>query len=269
MIGLSLLLLISSCVYGKESVVLRSREAGFFSIFFDVMALLLAYENKSFQGVEVNFDTTGYYYDPTYGPNWWIYYFEPISLGIHANQKLNPIMGGYPFINPNFITGLPRHQVFQLIQKYVKIQAPIKSRINQFIKDHFIKYRTIGVHFRGTDKVTEVPLVPFDRIAKRVMAEVARFQTDDYKIFIASDEWNFIDYMLNLFGDKVCYYQDSLRSTNGQPLHIGQANPRKQGEDALVDCFSLACTDLLIRTSSNLSLCASFFNPYIPVIEIN
>ncbi|MCB9092821.1 MAG: hypothetical protein H6620_09700 [Halobacteriovoraceae bacterium] len=34
------------------------------------------------QGLKVDFEQHGLYYESNHGPNWWSYFFEPISIGI-------------------------------------------------------------------------------------------------------------------------------------------------------------------------------------------
>ena len=71
-----------------------------------------------------------------------------------------------------------------------------------------------------------------------------------------------------VFGDKVCFYS-SQRSKDGKPVHYNSEDPYRVGEEALIDCLLLSRTNLLVRTSSNLSLCARYFNPSIPSIEVS
>jgi len=76
--------------------------------------------------------------------------------------------------------------------------------------------------------------------------------------------------MIATFGHLICYYQDAIRSVNGKALHVDPAHsPYRVGREALIDCVLLSRTDMLIRTSSNLSLCSTFFNSDLPVQELN
>src|SRR5262245_56558733 len=45
-----------------------------------VLGALYKYEKGDFAGLEINLNS-GFYFDPAIGPNWWNYYFAPISLG--------------------------------------------------------------------------------------------------------------------------------------------------------------------------------------------
>ena len=79
----------------------------------------------------------------------------------------------------------------------------------------------------------------------------------------------FLDYLIALFPDKVCFNTAAIRSESNRPLHASHPNPYQGGEDALLDCLLLSKSDILVRTSSNLSLISSFFSPEIPVINLS
>ncbi|MEI6790088.1 MAG: hypothetical protein WCK42_02780, partial [Myxococcaceae bacterium] len=72
------------------------------------------------------------------------------------------------------------------------------------------------------------------------------------------------------FPHQVVYLPEVKRSKDGKPLHLGkQQGQYESGLDALMDCLVLSKTNLLIRTSSNLSRWSAYFNPDLPVIELN
>ncbi len=252
----------------QTSVVLRSRDAGMFSIFYDVLALLQSYENSRFDYVEVNFGTTGCYYDPSYGSNWWGYYFQPVVLG-HKSGPVKEVYGGDEGVNPwDIELRTSRAEAHRLIGKYIKLHAHVEEKINKFVKKQFRGY-TIGIHYRGTDKISEAPRMPYEYVDAKLQETMQRLGHQRYTIFVATDEGDFIRYMLTRYGDKICFLHQALRSFDGQPLHVTTSQKYKHGEDAVLDCLLLSKTDLLIRTSSNLSKCSTYFNPHLEVIELN
>jgi hypothetical protein len=92
-------------------------------------------------------------------------------------------------------------------------------------------------------------------------------QLTDYQIFIATDEWNFIEHMRRYFPNRIIY-QECRRSSTNQPIHTKKVSPFQTGKEALLDALLLARCHYLIRTPSNLSICSSFFNPFIPDIVL-
>ena len=91
---------------------------------------------------------------------------------------------------------------------------------------------------------------------------------ENIKIFVATDEQPFLEYLNAANPGKIIFY-DALRSTDGQAIHYSEkVQNYKKGEDAIIDCLLLSSCNLLVKTSSNLSLCSSYFNPDIPVLHL-
>lgn len=257
-----------SVLRAENAVVLRSRGVGMFSMVFDVLSLMQSYENSLFDYVEVDFGTTGCYYDRRYGSNWWRYYFHPIVYG-HKTGKTREIYGGEFGVDPWEIDlRTSRQEAHRLLSKYVKVLPHIEEKINRFVKKEFRGY-VIGIHYRGTDKITEAPRVPYEVVDAKLKETIKQLGGQPYTLFIATDEGNFMQYMLTRYPDKICFLHQAQYSFDGQPLHLSSSQKYKHGEDAVLDCLLLSKTNLLIRTSSNLSKCSTYFNPNLKVIELN
>lgn len=244
---------------------LSARNAGMFSMCNDVLDLLKGYEFKRFKGIEVNFDDTGLYYSPSFGKNWWNYYFEPIALGSQEVTKIKT-QGGYPRIVAwQNETEENRKEAFRLIQQYIRVKPHILNKIDAFEKTYFKDCFIVGVHYRATDKlISEARFVAYEDITQAIktIIKAENCESKNYKIFVATDDQNFLDYMVHIFGTLVCYNPDVIRSKNNQPLHYApDRNPYKCGEDALVDCLLLSKTNFLLKTISSLSRWSIFFNP--------
>lgn len=232
---------------------------------------------ETFDGLEVDFGNSGLYYDSTKGNNWWQYYFQPLQIG----EKTEQVKGltkteRWHFSNcieHNFRGSknqMPRTVGHEHLKKYFKIQPELQSEINDFVSEHLNGHYVIGVHYRGTDKVdstrSEAARVSYENMLKYVSEQVKQQKPEDFRIFIATDESAFVEFMNEKFPGKVVT-TDITRSTDGQPLHLKSPTPYKGGREALIDCMLLASGNVLIRTSSNLSLFATFINPHMPVIE--
>ena len=50
---------------------------------------------------------------------------------------------------------------------------------------------------------------------------------------------------------------------------VNTDNNYQKGLDAVIDCLLLSRTQFLIRTASNLSLCAAMFNSRVPDLLLN
>jgi hypothetical protein len=250
-----------------ELFTLRCRDAGLFSMFNDVLAFVKSHEQGFFPSIEVDFDQYGHYYDPKYGRNWWTYYCYPICIGIKdKDTKITEV-----YVNA-WETELhtTREEAFRLIKKYIHIKPHIKEKVNSFQKNYFGDHFVIGVHYRGTDKILEAPIVPYKLVYKEIKKILKKFKKSDFLLFVATDEQLFLDDITRRFPNRVCYNEDAIHSKNGRPVHLdGSHNKYKVGEDAIIDSLLLSKCDILLRTSSNLSLWSTFFNPYISTIELN
>ncbi len=250
---------------------------GFFGDFLTALGALQLYEIKTVSGVSIEYGTGGTYYDPAKGPNWWEYYFEPVHVGDRENATILVSQQGVRIGDGDYdLARLTEFNIYRkdahaLIKKYVHLKPHIKKKVKEIVKNTFGRGKVIGVHYRGTDKFVEDPLAPYEEVAQHVdnaLAEFAKKGSPRVKIFVATDEQKFLDYMTARYPSKVIFYQESIRSVDGRPVHTTPVfDNYKRGEDALIDCLLLSKTDYLIKTSSNLSLCSAYFNPSIPMVH--
>jgi hypothetical protein len=89
-----------------------------------------------------------------------------------------------------------------------------------------------------------------------------------YRVFVATDEVDFLEFMRREFGDRVVQLDDAPRAKRGgQAVHLDRtlavSNYRK-GRSAVVDCLMLAATHYLVKGRSNLSDASLAFNPTLP-----
>lgn len=244
---------------------------GFFSVFFTVLGALDFYDKSTEDctGLIVDFGNQGLYFDTQYGSNWWNYYFEPIKINV--DEKSIKIF--HDDKHSGFsITAAHQMSVErgnELIKKYVKVKPSIQKKIDQFLQANFKGHTIVGVHYRGTDKRIEAPVVDYEVIMKLVRADLEKDEA--IKIFVATDEDKFLQAMCKNFPGKIISI-DGIRSTNGYPVHYtshGGTKNYKKGEDALIDCILLSQCSKLYRTSSNLSAASERFNPSIKVTLLN
>jgi len=264
---LTLLILFFEPLQAEPKFIIRRTRtnAGFFSAFLDIISGLDCYEKGFVAGLEVDYAKTGLYYDPLVGPNWWNYYFKPICVGNKKKAKRKIADDKYQLFNAfNVDVGMTKERANELITRYIKIREEIEVFVNHFKINNFDGNIVIGIHYRGTDKVTEAPRLQYEKVRE----EIEKHAKNDCLLFVATDEQQFLDYMIECYGTRVLYLQ-AERSTTSTPLHLAPKSPYQQGKEALLDCLLLSKTDLLLRTSSNLSLASTYFNPLLPVIELS
>lgn len=221
-----------------------------------MISLLQHYELGIFKAVKVDYKNLGDYYDPKVGNNAWGYYFEPIELG---NQNGPSVEYSYLFAAEIVELFNSREYNAYIVNKYIKIKPHIKKKVDNFIASQFSDNNVIGVHYRGTDKIGEAPRVPYDVVVNAIWEQINLCGMKNCKIFIASDEPAFFDYCEQQFPGMIIAYS---RTSKPRGSYLA-------GETAVLDCVLLSRCNVLIRTSSHLSLISTFFNPNISVIELN
>lgn len=270
--GLCIIYLTSPCTAKEFWLITPSKPQnhGFFSCFDLVLGHLYLYENKSFRrvsGIKVDFGKKGLYYSPEHGPNWWEYYFEPLSLGFKEKARTLPSSKRANELAWSTRYTLNRTEASELLHRHVKIKPQILSKVVQFTDAHFSGYM-IGIHYRGTDKCYEAPKVPYEKVLSALLEQIELLDNQPFSIFVATDEQAFLNYMESLFPGLVVS-TDSTRSEDSSNIHAGSANPYLIGEEAIIDAILLSKCDLLIRTSSNLSLWSTYYNKDLPTILLN
>lgn len=266
------LFLFTSCLYANEFRVIRLEKnpgLGMFAAANQVLGQLYMFETGQLpkvSGLTVDFDKYGLYYDPSRGLNWWTYYFEPVYAGEKRDSPL-----AYPTQEQYYKAWqqrrlIPRDIASQLINKYIHIKPEIQEKIDAFIYRFFLDYYTIGIHYRGTDKVKEAPRIAYEKVFKEVERHIPLEKP--CLLFIATDEIEFLEHAKSRYSNVVAL--DAIRSHSGSAgVHFANKNNYSVGEEALIDACLLSRCDLLIRTSSNLSLWSTYFNPELPVILLN
>lgn len=254
----------------KEFIVLPSpgEASGMFSVFLTVLGMLDFYEKSEWAGLRVDFGKEGLYYDPSMGPNWWEYYFAPVGCGEESGCRVKSVKHRLiSRVNRESHLRMTRQRGHELIQKYVRLLPALEKKVAEFMHKQFKDYAIIGVHYRGTDKERETGRVPYARVYAGIREAISMLGTDRYKIFVATDEEQFLKEISAEFKDRILYIE-AKRSTDGSAVHFAQKNQYAIGEQAVLDCLLLSRTNFLVRTLSNLSHCSLFFNPTLPAITV-
>lgn len=247
-------------------IIFEGCSTGMFSQFQMVLSLCQLYENGEIKGGEVNFKKNGFYYDVQKGENWWEYYFEPLYFG---KSKRTDICRFNSIACSNIEYSNTRFENFKLIKKYIRLKPHILEKEKYFIDNNFINYYVIGVHYRGTDKKCEAPRVSYETVKLVIEEHIQSLKEYNWKIFVATDEIAFLNYLTTLFPGRVCCNSEAFRSENQTPIHGNYPDAYQGGEEAILDCLLLSKSNILIRTSSNLSLVSTYFNPELSVIELS
>lgn len=248
-----------------------SMDAGMFAAFSTVLGGLHAFDKGKYAGFNVNF-CNGRYSDPSMGCNWWEYYFDPINIGEKDEKHIFTFSESLNLVHSSYL--ITRNRAFELINKYIYVKAHIQKKVNAFWESNFKDHFVIGIHHRGTDKETEYELVPYEITYKAIQGlieDLTDAQRNNLKLYIATDDQQFICYIIDKF-PLLIIYNNFVRSSDKIPLHDynlnGYNRNYQKGEEALIDCLLLSKCDLLIRPSSNLSIVAGHFNPNMRIVVL-
>lgn len=150
-----------------------------------------------------------------------------------------------------------------LINKYFILKNSIQKPIDDFVRTHMQGHKVVGVHFRGTDKVKETPLLDFTAYEHRIGLMLTSGICD--RFFFATDELHLREYVRKKYKEKVIMHD--LRSAYAAAptragLHFSHTTPYLSALDALTECYVLSsCQFLLSSSKSSMSLFATFLNP--------
>ncbi len=275
---------------------------GLFSEFHSVLGALAYATSHGASGVRVDFDSP-LYVDPGQGSNWWSAFFERDTMYVDGRSveetaragdpevRLDSLVrsvgrfGGFadvvqgvtPYLYP-MTFGLSRAALHRLIVDHIQVRADILDAARVLISRSFDSgVYTVGVHYRGTDMTSgwtgklshnrTVP-VPYAAYADEVRRVIEGRQPSRIRVFVATDEVEFLAFMRTQFGEAVVTSEDSPRaSAGGTAIHydssLGISNYQK-GRSVLVDCLTLAATNYLVKGRSNVSDAALIFNPSLP-----
>lgn len=259
---------------GPYLVLDSQMDAGFFALFCQVLGILQQYDEGHYAGIEVKLGGN-IYVDPRLGNNWWNYFFEPIKMG-------NKTASIKKFTKKKDLLGLfsrgchsPREKSYELIKKYVILKPRIRNEVKRIIARDFADYYVIGIHHRGTDKKLETRVVAYEKTVFTLNWIIQCGLTDEQranlKLFIATDDQKFIDYMSSLYPDQLIY-NDFARSNDDTPVHYGHFHTSNylKGKEALIDCLMLSkCNALIYPGSSTLSIVATKMNPTMPTYPLS
>lgn len=221
--------------------------------------------------------TSRNYLNSSMGPDWFEYFFVNSGLSTagygadYLPRHVTKIRNLENIRLPRWACELSIERAADLFNENITVRPEILAYINEFTDKYFAGKQMLGVHFRGTDKITEAPRVDWGYIEKTIR-NYLRAHVDVGGIFVASDESSFIQHITAKFPDiTVISHEDHFRSDGSKAIHsldFGGDNYLK-GMDALVNSLLLSKCSALIRSSSFLSAWASIFNPSIPVVLLN
>jgi hypothetical protein len=122
-----------------------------------------------------------------------------------------------------------------VFRKYFKVLPEVLAPAKRILESVTASGRLIGVHCRGSDKITEHALVTPEDYRK----QVDRILRNDDLVFLATDSVKALKKFLGWYGDRLIF-TDCERSSNAQGVHFTAMDREKAGRDFLVDAYLLS-----------------------------
>ena len=157
-----------------------------------------------------------------------------------------------------------------LFDQYFGINKEILSETDQFWKSHFGDKQVLGVHYRGTDKAGEAPLVAKEQLLDRILS-VLRSRPGLERVFLSTDDEAIIHFLTRAdLPVPLLFREDAVRSNDGDQFHRKKEVSKSiVNRDAIVNMLLLSRCTFLLKTASILSDCSVIFNPAIEIDLIN
>jgi len=266
--------------------------AGFCAILtYTLNGIRMAVRDGAIPVVHYGREATRFFYDPAHGDNVWEYYFEPVSSIGYADLQAALDRNE---ISASEVHSFPRKQIFawhhsdpdriatfwahdapddpaawmrekralarKFVGEYVRVKPHVRVKVDAFWEDWIRPQYTIGVHMRGTDFAYAEPTPPlayFEAIDRHLASRAP----EPHRIFLATDQVQFVDLFRERYGDRLITY-DCLRSSGRRPpFKFSRESPYRRGEDVLIDVLLLSRCDFLFKASAAVGECALWFNP--------
>jgi len=269
----------------KTVVIIRNRNAGFFSIFLQIINNLV-YINNDVDVIPIVELTKewGYGTDCV-----WKQFFYPLnSYEIQKNDKIVETKTYYPIFKlKNMRRGIfsdfriipsleSRIEYSKQIKLHIKLKDLYKSKFDKFYEDKLKNIKVIGVNFRGTDSRNDNRRkTPSYSKYKDYIDNILK-EENNCKIFCTSDEKEFIDYIYSNYPNKTYFNNNPFigtktdciryKNNNDCPNFINK-NPIASLEGALFDYYILSKCNYLIFHQGSLPLSVLFTNPdIVPIV---
>ena len=192
--------------------------------------------------------------------------FEPIKISL-KNFKLKNKIGGFELNTESF------EKANKIFNKYFKFNNFIIDEVDKLN----INNKTLGVHFRGSDKnYNNSPEANYITKEEMILIIQDYMKNNDVpQIFCCSDEESFVNEIMRLYPDKVIEYkQIRLTNSNNYGLHRHGQNSSDRDRDNLtysciIDMLALSKCTTIIKTSSAFSSFSKILNPSLKLYTVS
>ena len=150
-----------------------------------------------------------------------------------------------------------------IYRKYISLNFETEQKLEKEYGKLLGDFKTLGVHFRGTDYRREYDIHPvFVQVQEEIEEAYEIFNRYGYeRVFLATDEKDAIKEFERKFGkDKICYYNDTFRGSTDISVAFSESQRKhhkyKLGYEVLRDMWTLSKCSGLVAGVSQVGTCA-------------
>jgi hypothetical protein len=178
----------------------------------------------------------------------------------------------FPFARLSLGEG--RSRVRALSQSQLQLRTELTAHCERWLAEHINNSFVIGIHYRGSDKSTEAPRLPYEtaiNTLNRIIALLAASGINPIKVFVATDEQDFLKAArLEIRGAQIHTVENNLRAQGSTAVHNqGSHDGHRLAHEAMIDALLLSRTNLLVKTASALSGWAALLGNEMPVLFLS
>lgn len=259
---------------GKDTTVINlNLRAGFFANLTTYVSLLKYCEVNEIRGVIRLTGST--YRGSDRDDDWFERYFErlddPRKAAASSRTRSFTFRGVRVLRLPSIGATLSLPEANRILREDSVVKRDIAGDVDAFfISEGVEPTKTLGIHYRGTDKSFESERVPYESVviaARRILESDGPFDA----VLVASDEIALVEYVSQQeIGVRVISPPYSaVGDANTAPHMMPGLDKSVLGREALITCLTLAKCSTLLRTSSYLSAWAKVFNPSLITYTLN
>jgi len=247
----------------------------------------------------INFDNqyNTFFYSPKHGENIWEYFWNPV-MGLSYKDVEAHLKHGK--IKPDQIKRFKSEDIFfwhtqdkeriatfwlesnpvdpsiwmkekrklgrYYVKKFIDIKENIKEKASNFSKQNFNNTFLFTVHIRGTDFSYAEP-TNHKKYFKKIEEIIKRKNLQDYQVFLATDQTQFVGLFKKHFGSKLITYNSARGSSFIAPFKLQQVDPYKKGEDVLIDILLLSEGDHILKCAASVGEYATWFSNNIEITD--
>jgi len=160
-----------------------------------------------------------------------------------------------------------------LFRRHLQVRPEIVRACDSWHSGHFRSQFVIGIHYRGSDKISEAPRVPHSSVIAvvREAVEHALRSVDRIAVFVATDDAAFLALAKeSLHGIDARAVEDVCRAEGTVGVHNSARHDGSMlARQAMADSVLLSRSHLLIKTASLLSGWSAILGDDMPVVMVS